>query len=85
MRSMMNLYARNKDVFALFTGLSEKFGIVQLPREHSSLTVSFHVKAARMKISPYHPPKVSKIGHKPSDGTLLSKIGRKCLKLNTSV
>ena len=28
---MMGLYARSKDVFALFTGVSEKFGIVQLP------------------------------------------------------
>ena len=71
----MSLYARNKDIFALFTGLSEKFGIVQLPREHSSLTVSFHIKALRIKISHYQPPKVSKVGHKPSDGTLVSRIG----------
>ena len=75
MRSMMSLYARNKDVFALFTGLSEKFGIVQLPGEHSLLTVSFHIKALQIKISHYQPPKVSKVGHKPSDGTLVSRIG----------
>ena len=50
-------------------------GIVQLPREHSSLTVSFHIKVLQIKISHYQPPKVSKVGHKPSDGRLVSRIG----------